>query len=234
MGKKINAKKVAEDFNSGMHENSIMAKYGLSPGQMKQLKDKLEAAGLLHEQETQSGPSMGYTPNLYDDPYECPSCGFKQNDEFAECPRCGVIVSKMSKQEQAKAEQEKQKPVQLSEQLTSEAVMVKSGGPFKKIVFLLIICLGVAIYLVYFRGKEEPPQFVSPLNVEEGDDGVKRLGGEKAGKFRKMIENRAPNLAPLDESLDEGLNNELGDLGDAADDKYERFNEEADSQANEP
>lgn len=234
MGKKINAKEVAADFNSGMHENSVMAKYGLSPNQVKQLKEKLQAAGLLHEQEAQNQPSLGYTPNLYDDPYECPSCGFKQNDEFQECPRCGVIVSKMSRQDQAKAEEEKQKPVQLSEQLTSEAVMVKSSGPFFKIVTLLMICLAVAIYLVYFRGKEEPPQVVSPLTVEEDEDGVKRLGGEKAGKFRKMIEKRAPNLAPLDEDLDEGLSNELGDLGDAADDKYERFNEEADSQANEP
>lgn len=230
MAKKINGKAVAKDFQSGMSENSIMAKYGLSPSQLSRLKEKLLTAGLLQEQQTPQAPSLGYTPNIYDEMNECPSCGLKQADDFDECPRCGVIVSKMSRENEKKAEADKPKPVEFSDQLKSEAVMPKTKGPFMKIVFLLIICLAVAVYLVYFRGEQGPPKIDSQLNIKEDRDGIKRLDGKAAGKFRNMINKSAPNLEALDQDLGEAVNSELGELGDAADEKYERFMDESTSQ----
>jgi hypothetical protein len=227
LGRKIKGKEVAQDFRSGMSDNSVMAKYGLSPSQLNQLKEKLRSAGLLEEQPPAQAPSFGYTPNLYDELSECPSCGLKMKDGLDECPRCGVIVSKIAREKEKQAQAEKQKPVEFSEQLKSEAVMPRSKGPFMKLIFLLLICLAVAVYMVYFKGDEKVPEFASQLNIQEDEDGVKRLNGKAAGRFKSIIQKSSPNLGELDEDLGRAVNGQLNDMGDAADERYNKYMEES-------
>lgn len=94
MSRKINAGQVVRDVRSGMHDSALMAKYNLSPGQLRALYGKLEAAGLLERLEVDR-PKSDERPAEHV-AFVCPACGIPQARFFEECPQCGVIMAKLT------------------------------------------------------------------------------------------------------------------------------------------
>ncbi len=94
MPKKISAKEVLKDIQSGMHDSELMMKYELSPTQFASLKDKMRTAGMLEDPVREQNLSSTVDPYRRSESFSCPACGTMQPEEFDECPRCGVVVSK--------------------------------------------------------------------------------------------------------------------------------------------
>jgi hypothetical protein len=94
MPKKISAKEVLKDIQSGMHDSELMMKYELSPTQFASLKDKMRTAGMLEDSAREKKLSPTDDPYRRRESFSCPACGATQPEEFNECPRCGVVVSK--------------------------------------------------------------------------------------------------------------------------------------------
>lgn len=97
MSIKIKAGQVVRDIKNGMHDNALMAKYNLSPGQLSALYRKLETAGMLEKPEV-APPDLNDV-STEDAPFVCPSCGMPQSRFFEECPQCGVILAKLPRSE---------------------------------------------------------------------------------------------------------------------------------------
>ncbi|MDQ7782536.1 MAG: YIP1 family protein [Desulfomonilaceae bacterium] len=75
------AKAIADDINAGMHDNEILRRHEISPGQFRQIKERLVQAGLLGRAEPGSAPSRSSKT--------CPSCGHEISSTAAKCARCG-------------------------------------------------------------------------------------------------------------------------------------------------
>ena len=89
----VNLKKVIEDIQLGLSDHELMAKYQLSAAQFANLMKKLDQAG-LHKKQL-GGPSDSSRHPAAGDFYQCPVCGCARIEPFDECPKCGVIVSKL-------------------------------------------------------------------------------------------------------------------------------------------
>ncbi len=82
--RKISAKEVAKDVQEGLHNNALMAKYELSPSQLRGIMEKLLDAGLIREEHLtgrtcQPGFSKKEVPSAA--PFqgvECPNCGLHE------------------------------------------------------------------------------------------------------------------------------------------------------------
>lgn len=72
---------IAEDITSGMHDNEILRRHELSPGQFKQIKEELTEAGLLKREAPREGPRATSR--------RCPACGQDVPATAAKCNHCG-------------------------------------------------------------------------------------------------------------------------------------------------
>ena len=94
MGTRVKAEEAQKDIRSGMDDRALMNKYELSPKGLQSLFEKLVAQGFLDRTEIEDR-SMGRAvtgPTRY----RCPSCGLIEYEPFDECPKCGIVVSKVS------------------------------------------------------------------------------------------------------------------------------------------
>lgn len=83
MPRKISGKELAADIRSGLHDNEIMAKYGLAPSELAKLKPKLEAAGLMPQVVAPTQRERG-DPGVR----ACPQCGAPFPLGAVKCPVC--------------------------------------------------------------------------------------------------------------------------------------------------
>jgi hypothetical protein len=100
-GKKINAKSILSDIQTGMDEEEIKRKYALTDQGYQSVIEKLSARGLLKGDDdgsNQSKPEQKREPVYPEDPipWRCPACGRPQTRVYEECPHCGVILAKFS------------------------------------------------------------------------------------------------------------------------------------------
>jgi hypothetical protein len=92
--KKIDAKTALVDIRSGMPDDELMSKYGISSSGLQSLFHKLMRAGLITQRELDDRFPLSdrtVTVSLY----KCPGCGLPQFEAFDECPQCGIIVAKV-------------------------------------------------------------------------------------------------------------------------------------------
>ena len=73
---KVSKRAIFEDLQRAIPEHEILANHGLTRSQLKIVRNALVCDGIL------PGNAV------------CPACGFAQDGEFAECPRCGVVVGR--------------------------------------------------------------------------------------------------------------------------------------------
>jgi hypothetical protein len=91
--KKISAKEISADIKSGMTNADLMAKYHLSAQDLKKIRHKLKALGITDESDR---PQVVKKPIARHHPGQrCPSCDFPLADDDIECPRCGIVISKV-------------------------------------------------------------------------------------------------------------------------------------------
>ncbi len=95
MPRKISAKELAEDIRSGMHDNQLMVKYEVSVSQLREMRTKLEATGLVPKTAQDGAPPR--RPPQGGALMSCPSCGYSMDGTLDECPRCGLIVSRVQR-----------------------------------------------------------------------------------------------------------------------------------------
>jgi|GEM_PF-3466279 len=90
----ISAKELLDDIRAGMDDLALMDKYRLKPEGLQTVYKKLSNAGVMKSNDLNDR-------KLSDEPVEavfkCPACGKPQTKMTAECPDCGVILSKFSK-----------------------------------------------------------------------------------------------------------------------------------------
>lgn len=77
------AKAIADDINAGMHDNEILRRHEISPGQFRKIKERLVQVGLLRSVESERGGSRPGASRT------CPSCGQEVSAAAAKCNRCG-------------------------------------------------------------------------------------------------------------------------------------------------
>jgi hypothetical protein len=77
------AEAVAEDINAGMHDNQILQRHEISPGQFREIKEELVQAGLLMPADTPAGSAIRKATR------SCPSCGNAVPEKAAKCNHCG-------------------------------------------------------------------------------------------------------------------------------------------------
>ncbi|MFH1117322.1 MAG: YIP1 family protein [Pseudomonadota bacterium] len=75
------AKAVADDINAGMHDNEILRRHEISPGQFREIKERLVQVGLLKPAASETGPRKASKI--------CPSCGHEVPPAAAKCNHCG-------------------------------------------------------------------------------------------------------------------------------------------------
>lgn len=95
---KVDAGEALADIKEGYTDLELMEKYGLSARGLQSLFRKLQEAKLLKQSDLTDRPH--YTERTVDlEVYRCPACNMPQFFAFDECPQCGVIVSKLKKQQ---------------------------------------------------------------------------------------------------------------------------------------
>ena len=87
----LRAKDILSDLKDGMDDDSIMAKYGLTPRGVANLLDKLVWEGLLTEEDLEKRKAMGATVTL--PLYKCIVCSELQFARLSKCPHCGGKMS---------------------------------------------------------------------------------------------------------------------------------------------
>ncbi len=224
--KKINAKEVLNDIKAGMRDNALMGKYDLSPGQLKSLMNKLEAAGLLERPEPEKPAPVGEAAIDYSF-FACPACGFSGGDQFDECPRCGVVVSKY---EPPKNPPPTELPVPGGEKKPVIEVWPEKTRPnfsgVKAIVVLALI-LAVMVALVLVDKHRKAAQSSRPQPVQETvsqeemteEDRMDSMSSGKAHRYRDLIDRRLPRVEPINPELDSHMKKSFGDVGDRLDDR---------------
>lgn len=132
--KRVNAYAVLNDIRAGMYEDALMLKYDVTAKQLRQIVGKLQAAGLIDPRGQASTETEGRSP---EGPYECPACGFVRQDPFEDCPKCGVVVSKISDSRQP-AESGPKSP----EEVSTEIVGTIARPRFFRVIALLLVAIG--------------------------------------------------------------------------------------------
>ncbi len=74
---------ILADVRGGAHDNEIMMKYGLSPGEWRKIKDELTAAGHLASK-----------PAAAEQTVACPSCGARTPAAAPRCRQCGDLIGR--------------------------------------------------------------------------------------------------------------------------------------------
>lgn len=77
------AKDIADDINAGMTDIEIMRRHEISPGQLRQIKERLVQVGLLKPPESGGGSASAKASRT------CPSCGHEVPSTAAKCNHCG-------------------------------------------------------------------------------------------------------------------------------------------------
>ncbi len=75
------AQAIADDINAGMHDNEILRRHEISPGQFREIKERLVQVGLLKPVQSETGPRKASK--------NCPSCGHEVPPNAAKCNHCG-------------------------------------------------------------------------------------------------------------------------------------------------
>lgn len=230
MPKKVNIKQILKDIQEGMHDNQLMYKYELSPGQLQNLYKKLKEAGLWEE-----APPEPMIPTPEPDEPEgifiCPACGVHQPRPFDECPSCGIVTSKHEeKQARPRGKYEADpdaKQADIPEIVQAQAAQTKGVGHLFRVAFVVAFIVLAVLAWIMFSGIDdsEQPSFSKP--------GVGRRDGSSRdqNKFKNLIDKKLPRVAPINEKLDERLRDEFGDMGERLDEKRNRFLEEEDEQS---
>jgi thioredoxin 1 len=98
--RKISAKDILTDIQSGMDRTGLKRKYELSDKAFESVCKKLSASGALSESELAAlgpGSESSNAPDNeepVDRRWRCPACDTPQLTEMSECPACGIIVAK--------------------------------------------------------------------------------------------------------------------------------------------
>lgn len=235
--RKINAKEVLKDIKAGMLDNALMNKYELSPGQLKSLKKKMVDAGYLKPPKPEEVAPAAESP-IVGEFTTCPACGFGQAGEFDECPRCGVV---MSKYEPPKLPQSQQTPEGGVKPPDLDAWPEETGHSFQglKIIVILAVVLAVLVALVFLdrhrkamRAAELATQQQELDNKEDQteEERLDDLTTRKPKNIREMIDDRIPNVKPINPELDSQLHRSLGEVGD----RLDRRNRARDDLTNQP
>ncbi|MBI4964978.1 MAG: hypothetical protein HY913_17015 [Desulfomonile tiedjei] len=94
MSKKISARQVHEDLKSGMSDHAVMEKYGINAAGLAKVRARIEQIGLSRNTEGSHGEER--QPHRTIDHAPCPSCGFPLNGKSLDCPKCGVLLSRVT------------------------------------------------------------------------------------------------------------------------------------------
>ncbi|MBI4964827.1 MAG: zinc ribbon domain-containing protein [Desulfomonile tiedjei] len=100
--RKISAKQIVADIRAGLDDARLQRKYGLSHEALESVYGKLIRAGALKEVEirgrlasgsgeNEESQEKGPTPGPL-----CPSCNAPVPTGSAECPKCGIVLSKFA------------------------------------------------------------------------------------------------------------------------------------------
>lgn len=220
--KKINVKEVLADVKAGMHDNALMNKYDLSPGQLKSLMSKLQQAGLWEppEPEPDQVSSSGLTTTPYEAMFTCPACGLNATGEHTECPRCGVVLSKYEPPPAPEPGSEG-KLGEKAQQVKFDgwaATTPKSRTYLKILAVVLAIAVAViAVSKIREYRRAQQAQSKPPQQVVHPEEFADRAGEGKASRYRDLIESRMPRVAPINPEVDDQMRRSLGDIGDALD-----------------
>ncbi len=224
--KKINAKEVLNDIKSGMRDNALMAKYELSPGQLKSLMNKLQTAGLLRRPEPERPPVASEAPIDYSF-FSCPACGFDASEEFDECPRCGVVVSKYEPPKQPPAAEQATPGAENKPAIEVWPEQTRRNLRGIKIIVVLALILAGLVALVLLDKHRKAAQSTQPQPVQgvvsqeemSEEDRVNSLSDGKTPRYRDMIDRRLPRVKPINPELDSHMKKSFGDLGDRLDER---------------
>lgn len=88
--RKVSAKEVLQDLRAGESNAALMTKYGITAQGLESLLNKLAQRNLISPEERR----RRVPPESRPPAWTCPACGTAHDRSYAECPHCGVIVSK--------------------------------------------------------------------------------------------------------------------------------------------
>lgn len=218
MGKKtVQVKQVLADIRAGMHDNALMQKYELSPGQLKSLMQKLEDAGLVKKPVEELVPEK---PSYYDTVFTCPACGLNAPEEFDECPRCGVVPAKYRPSENTGALQSPEKKNDKAMKFnTWSQSMPRSYRGLKILAAIIVLAaVAVAVFMVNQYLEKERNAF-RPSNREQADVQSDEDNPSRTipPQYKELIKRKLPNVAPLNPELDTHMRDSMGGIGDALD-----------------
>lgn len=219
--KKINAKEVVRDIKAGMHNNALMQKYELSPGQLKGLIKKLEDAGLIKPPEPEELAPDAH--DTFDEPYmTCPACGYGQNGEFDDCPRCGVVVSKYEPPKPPPGTEQSPdgSPKKPAIEVWPEQTKPNLRGI--KIIVVLALILVAFIALVLYDKHRKAQQAMQPQPKQEEmsrepteEEHLDGLTKKQPKDFKDFINKRLPKVKPINPALDRHMRKSFGEVGDS-------------------
>ncbi|MFH0822726.1 MAG: hypothetical protein V2B18_08230 [Pseudomonadota bacterium] len=172
----LSAKALLKDLQEGLSDTVLKRKYQLNDKGLQSLYAKLVAKGLVKEAELagrlkgQSGPadrkletrpitalrSSDHTAKSAVNPqpkrrlvsWRCPSCGYGHHEVVDECPRCGILVSKL------RAREESPGPPAPRGVVWEEP---KSSGTGKAVVWGLALILCVVVAVAWLKRPAEQP-----------------------------------------------------------------------------
>jgi len=226
LSKKINVREVVDDINQGMHDNALMNKYQLSPGQLGQLFDKLETSGHLSHTQRVKHQRPAEKPQALDQVFDCPSCHYAASEEFSECPRCGLVLSKYEPPQQQSGPE--QPPGEKKFDPTSiNARPVKSEVAtyvFKMAYALAAVALVAAAIVILTKVSKSVESLPAPASLprpaaEDGlnpDDADSRAEA-RSREFTDLINQKMPNVKPINPELDGHMKRSFGEIGDSLD-----------------
>jgi hypothetical protein len=90
--KKISATRLVTDIRGGASDLELLAKYELSPKSLKGALAKLVKAGLIEQWEIDEREQAAHAPVPVS--WTCPACGTLHDQQYQECPHCGVVAAK--------------------------------------------------------------------------------------------------------------------------------------------
>ena len=233
MPKKVNVKQVLKDIKEGMHDSQLMYKYELSPGQLKNVYKKLQAAGLWEE----APPEPMMPAPEADEPegvFVCPACGVPQPRPFDECPSCGIVTSKHEEKHKRPvgpyAADPDAKDADIPEIVRSQAAQTKGVGHLFRIAFVLAFIVLAVLAWIMFSGIDDSdqPSYFESGRTTRTDADPRDGSSEDRSKFKNVIDKKLPRVAPINENLNRHLKDEFGDLGDSLDKKRNRLLDESD------
>ncbi|MBM3299233.1 MAG: hypothetical protein FJY85_04700 [Deltaproteobacteria bacterium] len=217
--KTINVKEVIRDIKAGMHQNALMNKYHLSPGQLKSLMDKLEGTGLLERPEPQPPPEP--RGPLYGGAFfTCPACGLSQDGDYDECPRCGVVVSKYEPPKEGAGTAAPADPTKKKVDFDGwSATAPKSYRIWKILAATVVLAVAVAAVITIKRHRATV-QVAEPVPVQEvvsEEEGQQENVPSGPPGLKQMIEKKMPRVAPINPEVDAQMRKSMGGIGEALD-----------------